>query len=76
MIQIFNQSSQSIPFNQLIYQIEINEGNVDYNNLTDAEIEQGREDIDRMIEEYTENNNVYMGETDTEQKTNSFDSNI
>jgi hypothetical protein len=73
IIQIFNQSAQSLPYNQLISQIEINDGNIDYNNLTDEQIEQGREDIDRMVEAYTENNNVYMGETDSEKKTNSFE---
>jgi hypothetical protein len=78
-LEIFNYSSQFVPANQLIYQLEIHDdedNNVDYNNLTPEEVEKGKEYVTNMLD-VTENifNPKYQGETDSEKETNSEASN-
>lgn len=73
-LKIFNYSSQYVPANQLIYQLEIHDedNEVDYNNLTPEEIEKGKNHVTNMLD-VTENifNPKYQGETDSENDTNS-----
>jgi hypothetical protein len=73
-LEIFNYSSQYVPANQLIYQLEIHDedNEVDYNNLTPEEIEKGKNHVTNMVD-VTENifNPKYQGETDSEKDTNS-----
>jgi len=71
ILNILNQSSQNFPFNQVLYQLGIEDPNIDFNNLTDEEIEEGRNDLDRVLEANNSFLNNYEGETDEEQKTNS-----
>ena len=78
-LEIFNYSSQFVPANQLIYQLELDDdedNNVDYNNLTPEEVEKGKEYVTNMLD-VTENifNPKYQGETDSEKETNSEASN-
>ena len=71
-IDRFNQVSQNFPFLQLISQIGVyDDEEENYNNLTQAEIEQGREDVERMLEAYdTLYIPKYQGETDSEKSSN------
>jgi hypothetical protein len=69
---IFNQISQNFPFLQLISQIGVYDDEEDsYENLTQEEIEQGREDVERILDDYI---NIYIpkyeGETDSEKSSN------
>jgi hypothetical protein len=77
-LEIFNYSSQFVPANQLIYQLEIHDedDDVDYNNLTPEEVEKGKERVVSMLD-VAENifNPKYQGETDSEKETNSEASN-
>ena len=73
-LEIFNYTSQYVPANQLIYQLEIHDNNddVDYNNLTPEEVKKGKERVESMLD-VAENifNPKYQGETDSEKETNS-----
>jgi len=71
IIQILNQSSQYYPFNQVLYQLDIEDPNVDLTNLTEEEIEEGRENIERIVEASNNFLDNYEGDTDHEKKTNS-----
>ena len=77
-LEKFNYSSQFVPANQLIYQLEIHDedDDVDYNNLTPEEVEKGKERVVSMLD-VAENifNPKYQGETDSEKETNSEASN-
>jgi hypothetical protein len=74
-INIFNKLSQKFPFLQLISQIGVyDEEEEKYNNLTQEEIEQGREDVERMLNAYeTTYIPEYEGDTDSEKSTPQFD---
>ena len=71
ILNILNQSSQYYPFNQVLYQLDLEDPNIDFTNLTEEEIEEGRENIERIVEASNNFLDNYQGDTDNEKKTNS-----